>query len=155
MISGSDISEMITDSVVEPVLENVDIGRRAEEAARQLVNETYAANVVTETMLSVRMLSWNDLPTAAISWLTYPADLARAQLYGWSAWLNYLEKQYALLCAHTGVKGWAEAARDRPEIAGKTDRQTAPAKANSSSRRRYARRGSAKDPNHPPSAPLP
>ncbi len=155
MISASDIAGMFADLVVEPVSRKADICRRAEDAARQFVNEAYAANVASETVLSVRMLSWNDLPAAVNSCLSYPADLGRAQLYAWSAWLQYLEKQRALLCEHTGVNGRPEALEDGPETARKPDRQTIRVRAESSGRARSVRRPSAKDPIRRPTVPSP
>lgn len=98
MLSGSDLSEVITDLMIEPLGGNGGAYKRTEEAAKALVSETYAANLAAETLPAVRMLHWNDMPAAVDSMMRYPADLGRAQLQAWLAWLNFVDKQCALLC---------------------------------------------------------
>jgi hypothetical protein len=114
VITAFDISEICADLAGEPLASGVEIYRRAEEVTKEFVNEAYAANVAAETILPLRVLSWHDLPTAAQSLWRYPADLVRAQMYGWIAWLDCIEKQHALLREHVCAKKCA-AAQDRPQ----------------------------------------
>lgn len=98
MITIFDITEMLADLASETHPDHVNLYRRTQDAAHRLVSDTHAANVSTEVLLPLRMLSWKDGPSAVESLLRYPMDIAEAHVRARSAWLHYLEQQRALLC---------------------------------------------------------
>lgn len=98
MITIFDITEMLADLASETHPDHVSLYRRTQEAAHRLVSDAHAANVSTEVLLPLRMLSWKDGPRAVESLLKYPMDMAEAQVRARSAWLHYLEQQRTLLC---------------------------------------------------------
>jgi len=128
MLSGSDLTEAIADLMIEPLGGNCGVYKRTEEAAKALVSETYAANFAAETLPAVRMLHWNDMPAAVGSMMRYPADLGRAQLQAWLAWLNFVDKQCALLCglALNSTLPLAVQSQTDPKPAKKVDRKVVP-----------------------------
>lgn len=145
MLTGSDLSEILTDFMIKPLGDSRDLYQRTEEAAKELANDTYAANLAAETLPAVRMLHWNDVPAALGSMLRYPMDLGCAQLQAWQAWLNFVDKQCAMLrgVALTVPSPPAVRRLPGPEPATTVEPTVVPLAARASGRSRVPRRASA------------